>query len=41
MDLKGNHEAIIPSVEGQAFVTGYNTIFVDDRDPFAKGFRLI
>ena len=37
----GNHQAIIPSVEGQAYMTGYNTIFVDERDPFAKGFQLI
>lgn len=34
----GAYDAIIPSVEGWARVTGYNTIFVDDRDPFAHGF---
>ena len=36
----GNHEAIIPSVEGWARVTGYNTIFIDDRDPYAHGFQV-
>ncbi|MEO9615246.1 MAG: 4-hydroxyproline epimerase [Nitratireductor sp.] len=30
--------AIIPSVGGWARMTGYNTIFIDDRDPFAHGF---
>ncbi|APH70007.1 4-hydroxyproline epimerase [Aquibium oceanicum] len=30
--------AIVPSVGGWARTTGYNTIFIDDRDPFAHGF---
>lgn len=30
--------AIVPSIAGWARVTGINTIFIDDRDPFAKGF---
>jgi 4-hydroxyproline epimerase len=30
--------AIIPSVGGWARQTGINTIFIDDRDPYAKGF---
>ncbi|MGR3762141.1 4-hydroxyproline epimerase [Roseobacteraceae bacterium NS-SX3] len=30
--------AIIPSVAGWARMTGYNTIFIDERDPFAHGF---
>ncbi len=34
----GNLEAIKPSIAGWARVTGLNTIFVDDRDPFAHGF---
>jgi 4-hydroxyproline epimerase len=37
----GNHPAIIPSVEGWARITGYNTIFIDDRDPYARGFQLV
>jgi 4-hydroxyproline epimerase len=31
-------EAIVPSIAGWARMTGYNTIFIDDRDPFAHGF---
>jgi 4-hydroxyproline epimerase len=30
--------AIVPSIGGWARMTGYNTIFIDDRDPFAHGF---
>lgn len=33
-----DREAIIPSVAGWARQTGINTIFIDDRDPFAHGF---
>jgi proline racemase len=36
----GAYPAIRPSVAGWARVTGYNTIFVDDRDPFAHGFQV-
>ncbi|HEY2022636.1 4-hydroxyproline epimerase [Paraburkholderia sp.] len=36
----GDFDAIVPSIEGWARVTGHNTIFVDDRDPLAKGFLL-
>ncbi|MEM7444049.1 MAG: 4-hydroxyproline epimerase [Pseudomonadota bacterium] len=34
----GGKDAIVPSVAGWARVTGLNTIFIDDRDPFAHGF---
>jgi 4-hydroxyproline epimerase len=37
----GDREAIIPSIEGWARVTGFNTIFIDDRDPFANGFQVV
>ena len=37
----GTYKAIIPSVKGWARVTGLNTIFVDDRDPFAHGFQVV
>ena len=36
----GEFDAIVPSIEGWARVTGHNTIFVDDRDPLARGFLL-
>ena len=31
---------IVPSIAGWARMTGYNTIFIDDRDPFAHGFTV-
>ncbi len=37
----GNLDAIVPSVEGWARLTGYNTIFIDDEDPYAHGFQVI
>jgi 4-hydroxyproline epimerase len=37
----GTLDAIIPSIEGWARVTGFNTIIVDDRDPFAHGFQVV
>jgi 4-hydroxyproline epimerase len=33
--------AIIPSIEGWAMVTGYNTIILDDDDPYVHGFQVI
>jgi len=37
----GNHKAIVPSVEGWARITGFNTIFIDERDPYAHGFQVL
>jgi 4-hydroxyproline epimerase len=37
----GELDAIIPSVEGWAKVYGYNTIKIDDDDPYAHGFQVI
>lgn len=34
----GGFDAIIPSIEGWAVMHGLNTIFVDDHDPFSRGF---
>jgi 4-hydroxyproline epimerase len=36
----GGIDAIIPSIEGWARITGINTIFLDDRDPYVKGFQV-
>ncbi len=36
----GDQPAIIPSIEGWARITGYNTIFIDDEDPYAHGFQV-
>ncbi|RYY31579.1 MAG: 4-hydroxyproline epimerase [Chitinophagaceae bacterium] len=33
--------AIAPGIEGWAMVTGYNTIIIDDDDPYAHGFQVI
>lgn len=37
----GGKKAIVPSIEGWAKVTGFNTIFIDDDDPYAHGFQVI
>ena len=34
----GNHDAIVPSVAGWARTHGFNTIFVNERDPLRAGF---
>ncbi|WP_268225357.1 4-hydroxyproline epimerase [Sinomicrobium oceani] len=36
------HKAIVPSIEGWAKVTGYNTIIIDEEDdPYAHGFQVL
>jgi 4-hydroxyproline epimerase len=40
MTRVGNRPAIVPSIAGWARMTGYNTIFIDDRDPYAHGFQV-
>ncbi len=37
----GDKPAIVPSIEGWARITGLNTLFVDERDPYAHGFQLV
>ena len=37
----GGQTAIIPSVAGWARTTGHNTIFVDERDPYWRGFQVL
>jgi 4-hydroxyproline epimerase len=38
----GDRQAIIPSIEGWAKITGLNTIFIDDEDdPYAHGFQVV
>lgn len=36
----GDQPAIIPSVEGSAIATGFNTIWIDRVDPFWEGFQV-
>ena len=40
VDLQGI-AAIIPSIEGSAFTTGLNTIWIDPTQPFPTGFQVI
>ncbi len=37
----GEHDAIIPSIEGRAHITGFNTIIIDDEDPYSEGFEVV
>ncbi len=38
----GSYPAIIPTIEGWARITGYNTIIIDDEDdPYAFGFQVV
>jgi 4-hydroxyproline epimerase len=39
LDLQGT-PAIIPSIEGSAFATGFNTIWIDPAHPFPTGFQV-
>ena len=34
-------QAIVPSIQGWAQVTGYNNIIIDDDDPYAHGFQVL
>lgn len=36
----GDRDAIIPSISGWARMTGLNTLFINDRDPYAHGFEV-
>jgi 4-hydroxyproline epimerase len=36
----GDEAAIIPSIEGSAIATGFNTIWIDRADPFWAGFQV-
>jgi 4-hydroxyproline epimerase len=39
VDLQGT-PAIIPSIEGSAFATGFNTLWIDPAHPFPTGFQV-
>jgi len=36
----GEYQAIVPEIEGSAWITGEHTFLVDDTDPLSAGFRL-
>jgi len=39
--MLGQQAAIVPSIEGSAVATGFNTIWVDRDDPFWRGFQVV
>ena len=36
----GDHPAIVPEIEGEAYITGENVFLIDEADPLRHGFRL-
>ena len=36
----GAFDAVVPSIEGSAHITGLNTLFVEEGAPFPVGFQL-
>jgi proline racemase len=36
----GEYQAIVPEIEGSAWITGEHTFLVDDADPLREGFRI-
>ena len=37
----GGKKAIVPSIEGTARITGYNSIILDKNDPYVEGFQIL
>jgi proline racemase len=38
--IVGDYPAIVPEIEGSAWITGEHTFIVDDDDPLKEGFRV-
>ena len=38
--MVGELPAILPEIEGEAYITGENVFLIDDVDPLRYGFRL-
>ena len=36
----GDFAAVVPTVKGSAYITGFNTLVLDPDDPFQQGFML-
>ena len=36
----GDYPAVIPTIRGRAYISGFNTLVLDPEDPFPKGFLL-
>ncbi|MHB0870667.1 MAG: proline racemase family protein [Chloroflexota bacterium] len=39
-DRVGDYPAVIPTIKGRAYISGFNTIVLDPEDPFPNGFLL-
>lgn len=39
--MVGDRAGIVPSIQGSAIMTGLNTIWIDDEDPFHAGFTVV
>lgn len=39
--MLGDQPAVIPSIQGSAIATGFNTIWIDRSDPFRAGFSVV
>ena len=37
----GNFQGILPSIEGNYRITGYNKLILDPDDPYFKGFQVL
>jgi 4-hydroxyproline epimerase len=37
----GGRPAIIPTIQGSAYATGRNEIWIDDQEPFPDGFQVV
>ena len=40
MTQVGKYQAVIPTISGQAWITGLSTYVVDPEDPFPEGFTV-
>lgn len=38
--MVGSHKAVVPTITGSAWITGYAQYVVDDKDPFQEGFTV-
>jgi proline racemase len=36
----GNHQAIIPTITGRAWITGQSTLMLDPEDPYPDGYKI-
>jgi proline racemase len=36
----GEYQAIVPEIEGSAWITGEHTFLIDETDPLKNGFKI-